>query len=81
MTDAIKARYRSSGGDQTAASTILFEVAVSMDEQARDACMESRVVVNNFFDHLVDEYESRSDPSHQSTANDDAQDFGVPSLE
>jgi hypothetical protein len=33
MTDAIKARYRSSGGDQAAASTILFEVAVSMDER------------------------------------------------
>jgi hypothetical protein len=42
---------------------------MSMDEQARDACMESGVVVNNFFDHLIDEYESPSELANQFTAN------------
>jgi hypothetical protein len=51
-----------------------------MDEQARDSCMESGNVVNTFFDNLLDEYESPSELANQSTANDDAQDFGVSSL-
>jgi hypothetical protein len=43
--------------------------------------VESGVVVSDFFDHLIDEYESPSELVNQSTANDDAQDFGVPSRE
>ena len=53
MTDAIKACYRSSGGDQSAASTILFEIAVSIDELTRESTIASSVVVKNYFDHLV----------------------------
>jgi hypothetical protein len=55
MTDAIKARNHSSGGDQSAATTILFEIAVSIDERARKLSHEPFVAVNNFFDHLIDE--------------------------
>jgi hypothetical protein len=55
MTDAIKARYHSSGGDQIAASTIIFEIAVSGDEQARKYESGSSPVFSNFFEHLIDE--------------------------
>jgi hypothetical protein len=81
MTDAIKARYRSSGGDRAAASTMLFEIAVSVDEQAREEHMESQVVVNNFYDHLLDEYESRSEPETTPSNSDENQLFVAPSVE
>jgi hypothetical protein len=80
MTDAIKARYHSAGGDQTAASTILFEIAVSVDEQARESIPGSSPVFNNFFDHLVDEYNDSFDPK-DSLSSSNALDFGQPSHE
>jgi hypothetical protein len=41
MTDAIKARYRESGEDELAASKVLFEIAVFLDEQSREDTMRS----------------------------------------
>jgi hypothetical protein len=79
MTDAIKARYHSSGGDQHAASTILFEIAVSLDEQERETASESQLVVNNVFDHLIDEYNDNCNES--SCDANDVSNFGQPSLE
>jgi hypothetical protein len=55
MTDAIKARYHSSGGDQISASAIIFEIAVSGDEKARKSESGSSTVFSNFFEHLIDE--------------------------
>jgi hypothetical protein len=79
MTDAIKARYHSSGGDQSAASTILSEIAISLEEQARETSSESQVVVNNCFDNLIDEYNDSYDGS--SCGAKDVSKFGQPSLE
>jgi hypothetical protein len=56
MTDTIKARYRESGNDPTTASTILFEIAVSIDEEDCEGRAESTQARVTFFDHLVDEY-------------------------
>jgi hypothetical protein len=77
----LQARYRSSGGDRAAASTMLFEIAVSVDEQAREEHMESQVVVNNFYDHLLDEYESRSEPETKPSNRDENQLLVAPSVE
>jgi hypothetical protein len=49
MTDAIKARYHSSGGDQIAASAIIFEIAVSGDEKARKSESGSSAVFREFY--------------------------------
>jgi hypothetical protein len=55
MTDAIKARYRESGEDELAASKVLFEIAVFLDEQSREDTMRSEQVASNTFEHLLDE--------------------------
>jgi hypothetical protein len=41
MTDSIKARYRDSGSNSAAASMILFEIAISIDEEERETRAES----------------------------------------
>jgi hypothetical protein len=81
MTNAIKARYRSSGGDRAASSTMLFEIAVSVDYQAREEHMESHVVVNNFYGHLLDEYERSREPETTPSNSDENQLFVAPSVE
>jgi hypothetical protein len=80
MTDAINALYRSSGGDQSVSSTILFEITVSIDVQTRESTIPSSVAVNNYFDHLVDEYEGSCDSTTYSS-KDETLDSCHPSLE
>jgi hypothetical protein len=79
MTDAIKARYRESGNNPVAASTILFEIAVSLDEKSRETRFENEPIGINFFNHLVDEY-NEIEPTIQSNDGDDMN-FGQPSIE
>jgi hypothetical protein len=79
MTDSIKARYRESANDSMAASTILFEIAVSIDEEDRETRADTRQVSINFFDHLVGEYNDAVGTNAQADMN--AQDFGQPSIE
>jgi hypothetical protein len=55
MMNSIKALCRESGSDSTAASTILFEFAVSIDEEDREMPEDTDQVSINFFDHKVDE--------------------------
>jgi hypothetical protein len=47
MTDSIKARYRESGSDSMAASAILFEIAVSIDEEDREMREDTNQVCIN----------------------------------
>jgi hypothetical protein len=79
MTDAIKARYRESGSNPVAASTILFEIAVSLDEKSRENRFENEPIGINFFDHLVDEY-NETEPNNLISDEDDLN-FGQPSIE
>jgi hypothetical protein len=43
--------------------------------------MESQVGVNNFYDHLLDEYESRSEPETNPSNSDENQLFVAPSVD
>jgi hypothetical protein len=79
MTESIKARYRESGNDSMAASTILFEIAVSIDEEYRETRADTSQVRINFFDHLVGEYNDSVGTNAQADMN--AQDFWQPSTE
>jgi hypothetical protein len=78
MTDAIKARYRESGNDPITTSTILFEIAVSIDEEDRECRAESTQAGVTFFDHLVDEYNEVGEINQVDVT---AQDFLPPSTE
>jgi hypothetical protein len=69
MTDSIKARYRESGNDSMAASTILFEIAVSIDEEDREMRADTNQVSINFFDHLVGEYNDAVGSNTQADMN------------
>jgi hypothetical protein len=79
MTDSIKARYRESGSDSAAASMILFEIAISIDEEEREARTDSGEVNINYFDHLIEEYHESAENSTQSLSEEP--NFGVPSIE
>jgi hypothetical protein len=79
MTDSIKARYRDSGSNSAAASMILFEIEISIDEEERETRAESGEVSINYFDHLVDEYHEAAKDSSQSYVEEP--NFGQPSIE
>jgi hypothetical protein len=79
MTDSIKARYRDSGSNSAAASMILFEIAISIDEEERETRAESGEVSINYFDHLIDEYHEAAKDSSQSYVEEP--NFGQPSIE
>jgi hypothetical protein len=87
MTDAIKARYRLSGGDQLAATTVLFEIAVSFDERerelslAQDCSLEPSVVANHFFEHLIEEYEGDNTPQNDVLKTESIPSFQQPGFE
>jgi hypothetical protein len=79
MTDSIKARYRESGNDSMATSTILFEIAVSIDEEDREMRADTNQESINFFDRLVGEYNDAVGSNAQADMN--FQEFGQPNTE
>jgi hypothetical protein len=75
----IKARYRESGSDSAAASMILFEIAISINEEEREARTDSGEGSINYFDRLIEEYHESAEHSTQSLIEGPT--FGVPSME
>jgi hypothetical protein len=79
MTDSSKARYRVSVSDSMASSTILFEIAVSIEEEDRYMREDTKKASINFFYHIVHEYKDAVDSNAQSDMT--AQNFGQPSTQ